>query len=328
MMSIWNTFLEWWRNTVWPGPPTFEPGGGLPEPIERRALVIIYNPPVPSQGNRPLIEAMGWNDPAALIEGYIHDLHAASYGYLQYRVVDTLHIPHFPVKQDGFCYSADAYVQAMQTNTGFHQPDGVDYARILEEFDLLRRIDADEFDEVWLFGGPYAGFYESIMVGPGAFFCNAPAYEHSGVQRRFIIMGFNYQRGVGEMLEAFGHRAESILRRVFAAASGAANLWERFNRIEKSHPGQAEVGSVHFAPNSQKDYDWGNPQTVVSRSRNWLNFPNLEGEPVQMTSAEWGGGDIRKHHVWWLQRFPHLQGQSGGIAYNWWGYVVDPNTVR
>jgi hypothetical protein len=31
-----------------------------------------------------------------------------------------------------------------------------------------------EIDEIWLFGGPYFGFYESRMAGPGAFWCNAP----------------------------------------------------------------------------------------------------------------------------------------------------------
>lgn len=326
-MQILAAFKSWWRRTFGPA-PAVPAGTGLPEPLERRALVIIYNPPVPCESNRPLIEALGWNDPARLIEGYISDLRQASYGYLNYRVTQVITAEHFPVKADGFCYDADAYVQAMQTNSGFHQPDTVDYARILEEFNLLSRIDADEFDEVWLFGGPYAGFYESIMVGPQAFFCNAPAYEHSGVGRRFIIMGFNYQRGVGEMLEAFGHRAESMMRRVFAGQSGDADLWERFNRIELRNPGQAEVGSVHFAPNSLRDYDWGNPAPVFSRSRAWLNFPDLSAPAVEMTCAEWGGGDIRRHHVWWLERFPHLLGQSNGIAWNWWWYAADPNTVR
>ena len=42
---------------------------------------------------------------------------------------------------------------------------------------------------------------------------------------------------------------------------------------------------------------------------------------------EWGGGDIRLHHLWWLDRFPRITGQNGNIAYNWWQYVVDPNLV-
>ncbi len=76
---------------------------------------------------------------------------------------------HFPVKADGFCYDADAYVQAMQTNSGFHQPDAVDYARILEEFNLLSRIDAESLTKSGCSAGRSC-FYESILVGHAGFF--------------------------------------------------------------------------------------------------------------------------------------------------------------
>jgi hypothetical protein len=42
---------------------------------------------------------------------------------------------------------------------------------------------------------------------------------------------------------------------------------------------------------------------------------------------EWGNGEIRQHHVWWLRHFPHAPGQMNGIANNWWRYVMDPNHV-
>ena len=166
------------------------------------------------------------------------------------------------------------------------------------------------------------------MAGPGAFWCNAPPLkgtEHAS--RRFVIMGFNYERGVGEMLEDLGHRAESMLNKVFADQRGEANLWERFCRYDKTHPGRAEVGNVHFAPNSLKDYDWGNPRFVPSRCDLWINFPDLSGEPEQVNCQAWGNGDIRKHHRWWFERFPHIVGQSNGISWNWWEYVIDPNRV-
>lgn len=327
-MSWWDKFIDWFKR-LWaqPAPPA-GPQGSLPEPVERKVLLVIYNPRVPGQGNNPLIEVLGWNSPALLVEGYLADLHQSSHGYLTYTIVETLEVDHFPVKQDGFTYTPDDYLHCWQTNSGFHQPDAVDYAAILTEFHIARRVNDAEIDEVWLFGMPYGGFYESIMGGPDAFFCNAPVLVTSGIDRRFIIMGFNYQRGVGEMLEAFGHRAESILRRVFRATSGDANLWERFNRIDRTAPGQAEVGSVHYAPNSKTDYDWGNTQKVLSRSRSWANFPDLSAPAVEMDSAEWGGGNIRAHHVWWLSLFPHIQGESNGIAWNWWKYACDPNLVE
>jgi hypothetical protein len=141
-------------------------------------------------------------------------------------------------------------------------------------------------------------------------------------------MGFNPERGVGEMLESFGHRCEDTLRRVYRNKSGAANLFERFCRYDQKNPGQAEVGSIHFAPNSQSDYDWGNPRPVPSRCDTWLNFPDLGGAPRTVTCADWGNGDIRLHHSWWLRRLPHVSGETDGIRNNWWGYIVDPGTVE
>jgi hypothetical protein len=166
------------------------------------------------------------------------------------------------------------------------------------------------------------------MAGPGAFWCNAPALkgtEHC--RKRFVIMGFNFERGVGEMLEDLGHRAESIMTRVFQHTKGDANLFERFTRYDLKYPGRAEVGNVHFAPNSKRDYDWGNPRFVPSLCDQWLQFPNLNGQPRMVNYLDWGRGDIRQHHVWWMRHFPHIEGEANGIAYNWWRYIIDPNTV-
>ena len=140
-------------------------------------------------------------------------------------------------------------------------------------------------------------------------------------------MGFNYERGVGEMLEDLGHRAESILSHVFRHTRGDANLWERFTRYDKTHPGRAECGNVHFAPNSVRDYDWGNRRPVSSRCDTWLNFPDLNGPARTVDCRDWGNGDIRRHHHWWFQRFPHVAGAANGLSHNWWEYVIDPNRV-
>lgn len=309
-------------------PPAPQPQDVLPQPITRKVMMIVFDPFVPEGGTQRLSQYLNWSDADVLANHYIQDLHTCSHGYLTYQIVEKTSVDGFPLKKDGFVYSVSEYLQAWQNQTGFHQPDLADYARILSDFNIVQKINSGIIDEVWLFGMPYAGFYESVMVGAGAFFVNAPPLTAAGVQRSFIIMGFNYQRGVGEMLEAFGHRAEFVLGRVFRNLSGNANLWERFTRYDKLHPGQAECGTVHFAPNSQMDYDWGNTTFVPSRCRNWLKFPDLSDPPVMVNCAEWGNGEIRQHHIWWLSLFPHLTGQSNGISWNWWEYVADPGRVQ
>jgi len=166
------------------------------------------------------------------------------------------------------------------------------------------------------------------MGGPGAFWCNAPPLkEVRDAHRRFIVMAFNFERGVGEMLESYGHRAESIMEYVFRYVPefNDQNLWKRFTRYDRIAPGRAEVGSIHFAPNSERDYDWGNRRKVLSHSQAWYDFPDLSAAPRMENCSVWGDGDIRRHHLWWFRHLPHVGGQTYGVPNNWWEYILDPN---
>jgi hypothetical protein len=304
-----------------------EPVGGRPQPITRKVSVIVFDPVVPSQGGRKLSQVLNWSSPDELTQKYVADLNEISYGYVNFSVVERIESGKFPVKLDGFAYTADDFVKYIKAGRGFHQPDAVDYHPILKEFNLIEKINDGAIDEVWLYAFPYAGFYESIMCGPGAFWCNAPELKGTDdAKRRFVIMGFNYERGVGQMLENMGHRAESIMDHAFRFKNGPENLWKRFIQHEKTNPGEAEVGTLHYAPNSATDYDWGNQTRVKSRWYVWQNFPNLDGAPREVTN-DWGGGEIRAHHMWWFKLLPHITGSRGGIAFNWWKYVIDPNQV-
>jgi hypothetical protein len=231
----------------------------------------------------------------------------------------------YPVKVDGFAYDDAAYLGAWQRRSGFHQPDAVDYQRLLAQFDIVAKVESDAIDEVWLFAFPYAGYYESLMVGDGAVWCNAPPLHLAGARRRFVVMGFNFERDVGCMLENFGHRAESIMAHVYRGQRGERNLWERFTRYDRDHPGRAECGNVHFAPSSQRDYDWGNRREVSARADAWYSFPDLSAPPRQMGCAEWGGGDMRLHHLWWLDHLPRVAGATDGVLNNWWAYLLRPD---
>jgi hypothetical protein len=338
-MGWWQQLLDWLGFAEDQSNTTVQPAADVParqvrpqarerpSPVHKKISLIIHNPAVPHTG-KTLNDFLGWHDPDRLAAEFIADIREVSYGYANYEIAERILVDDFPLKKDGFRYTADQYVRSWQRRGGFHQPDAVDYHALLDEFDMIAKVDSGAIDEFWLFAFPYAGYYESIMAGPGAFWCNAPPLAGTGdASRRFIIMGFNFERGVGEMLEAYGHRAESIMERVFRDRRGDQNLLHRFIRTDKSHPGRAEVGNIHFAPNSARDYDWGNPTPVPTRAPNWLNFPDLEGVAQPLTMSDWGRGDIRGHHKWWFKHLPHVQGEAGGIAYNWWQYIVDPNLV-
>lgn len=301
--------------------------------VEPKVLVINFAPVFPEQGGKRLYEVLGWNDPYALMPQYIADIEACSYGYVRYRVVETVEVDAYPLKLDGFRYTNATYLACHEGKEAWHQPDAVDYAAIFKAYKIPWRVMLGEIDEVWLWGFPYGGFWESTMAGGQPYFCNSEPVPGFWGFRTFVTMGFNYERGVGEMLEAFGHRVESIMRHVYGSwelapvsQQSVPHTWNRFTLYDKVAPGEAACGNVHFAPNSERDYDWGNRRTVMSNADDWLNYPELTGAQKPMNCAQWGNGDIREHHRWWLKRLPHAPGRApDGKLNNWWPYIVDFN---
>jgi hypothetical protein len=295
-----------------------------------KTLVIVYDPVVDPARGKGLSEFMRWNRVEDLARGFMSDILEVSGGLARYQITERIDVDGFPAKVNGYHYDAQSFLNVLRGFTPPYMPQEADYYAIIERFGILQRIASREIDEVWVFNFPHAGFYESIMGGPGAFWCNAPPLKNTAAAgRRFVIMGFSYERGVGEMLENMGHRAESILEKTFERHGGEANLWRRFIRYQQTAPGRAAVGNIHFAPNSQKDYDWNNPNPVLSECDDWLqNFPDLKGVLRTVTAREWGNGDIRQHHRWWFRHIPKVHGRTNGISNNWWGYIMDPNLVE
>jgi hypothetical protein len=309
--------------------PEMVPAAEPLQPMVIRTLVIVYEPTMDATTGTKLSRYMGWNNVEDLALGYMSDVLEVSGGLVRHQIVQRIDVDEFPAKVDGFRYDPRSYYNVMKGMMRPYMPQEGNYYDIIERFQLLDRVARNEIDEVWVFSFPHAGFYESIMAGPGAFWCNAPPLRNTNASgRRFVIMGFSYERGVGEMLENLGHRVESIMHKTFEGLSGADNLWERFCRYDKVSPGNAALGNVHFAPNSVRDYDWGNPTRVVSECDDWLyNFPNFKGIRRTVTTRDWGNGETRAHHKWWLKHLPKTNGQINGISNNWWQYVMDPNNV-
>jgi len=316
-----------------PEVPSSEPVDDPNEPAQTtvsKVLVIVYDPVMDEATAQKLSEKLGWQRTDDLATGFMSDILQYSHSMARYQVVERIDVNEFPAKVDGFRYTPETYMNVLRNLSSPYIPQGVDYYAIIEQFNLLERVASGKIDEVWVFGFPHAGFYESTMAGPNAFWCNSPALKNTKEStRRFVIMGFSYERGVGEMLESFGHRAESILNKTFERLTDDNNLWRRFSRYEKIAPGKAAVGTIHFSPNSQRDYDWNNSSTVKSECYDWLlNFPEFKGDIRDVTADEWGKGDIRAHHCWWFNHIPHTDGRQNGVHNNWWQYIIKPENVE
>jgi hypothetical protein len=287
---------------------------------------------------------MPWQSPNDLVNGCIQDILEASGGVARYQIAQRVELNEFPAKTDGYCYDPQTYLDVLKGVQPPYMPQEANYQEILTRLNVLPRIAMRDIDEVWLFAFPHAGFYESSMGGAGAFWCNSqPMTWSSKCARRFIVMGFSYERGVGEMLESFGHRAETLVSRVFncqdfvawsykksrvpAIVGPTLNLYQRFTSFDQIAPGNAGIGTIHYAPNSDRDYDWNNPRCVPSNCYDWYNFPKFHNDVRQLNANEWGNGDIRAHHKWWLKHLPKTTGRTDGVANNWWQYIMDPNLI-
>jgi hypothetical protein len=215
---------------------------------------------------RPAAVPAIWGNTSQLIEEYIEGILQASQRYLLYKIAAKLDVPKYPVLMDGRQYNDATWTRAIQDDkTAFRDAQGnyvmADYVRILQEFNIFQGIQTGQIHEVWMFGGPYFGFYESRMVGKGAFWCNAPGIEYNC--RRFVMMGFNYQRGAQEMIHSFGHRAESILCRKFNSQDFQNRLYSQQPIPTPKNPFEQwllEHGTVHRKPGGadygQNEFVW------------------------------------------------------------------------
>lgn len=327
--------------------PTTRPAGQTPLCI--RVLVLSFNPLIPGALYAPddpaapprgLREVGRWNDPLPLAAGFMQDICDASGGLVQYEIAEWLEVHRFQKKADGFIYTPEEYMRCLKGGTrpeaGWRQPDSLDYPHMVTEFDLVRRVESGEIDEVWMMGLPYFGYWESCMVGRGAFAVNGGVYDRVPCRRRFVIMGFNVERGVAEMLHDVCHRTEATLSRVYGGwkADELTSNWARFAANEKQS-GTAAVGTCHYPPNGQRDYDYANPRAVESTADDWLHYPDLTGRKRSFGCDEWraphhsaaGQPDYHRNYMcWWFAHLPKATGLNKDKRLNnWWEYVYNFN---
>ncbi|MCX6793969.1 MAG: hypothetical protein NTY06_02585, partial [Candidatus Gottesmanbacteria bacterium] len=163
--------------------------------------------------------------------------------------------------------------------------------------------------------------------GSGAYPTNGPPITGSSCANKLHVMGFSAERGIGEVLENFGHRVEGTMVHIYGVWNSYTPTtdWEKFAATDHYIPGKAACGGVHYAPNSERDYDWSNSQYANSTCDDWLNYPNLTGATKLINCSTWSCNeyDGYTYKKWWFMHLPHAAGQTDGKWNNWWRYVVN-----
>jgi hypothetical protein len=304
-----------------------------------RAIVLNYEPTVPSEGNRTLWQIFGWRDPRELAAGYIADMEAASGGAIDFQIVEWRDLREFPIFTDGSRYTPDQYVQNRRTDTGWSNA-GADFYAMAEQQGLADLVKNDVVDEFWCFGDHYFGLYgESWMAGPQSFFINGPSFPDFHVDRAVAGYFFSYERGVAEMIHNTGHRTENHVNRAYNYQWNTANPvtpWDFFTTNAAQSPGRTTfgVGNTHFPFNGAADYDYANTRTFPSFADDFVaSFPNPTYAAVPTTRDAWGdvgAGDWQRGYLRWM--FGHVPRGAGtaadGRQNNWYKYVWDFNSYR
>lgn len=297
-----------------------------------KVLSLVYDPILEAQGGKRLRVAKEWNDPAALTQAYFADLEQASGGFVKYELVETKVIDGYPPQRNGFVFDDQSFLTCVDSDFTQCGSDSTDYLRVFAEHDIAGRVKAKEIDEVFLWGAPGMGFFESMMAGPGAFAINGHPQPGVDSGRVFAVMGFNYQRQVPEMLESLGHRFESTLWRVYGSWSrDQAHAWNRFTALDAEQGGLGGVGNSHNAVNAANGtgYDRDNPRLVSSSAADWYRYPNLTGARAMVNHETWrqafprNGDGTWSYMVWWYDHVPRYAGRApDGRLNNWWRYFA------
>jgi hypothetical protein len=321
---------------LWPRPCADykPPAEGIGQKVAN-VVVVNYNPRIESEGGKRLTEVMHWSDPLELTRGVIDGIRTASGGYINYRIVKWVEIDGAPPFRSGFRYDDAGIMDVLKTHKWI-QGDGSSYAKIFEEAGVTKKFVEDfNVTEVWLWGAPGFHWDEYAMFIPERKKRLPPTdnpwfyrpYDIPDLGRTIWVMGWNYERGLGEALHSYAHRVEGILALVLGNGKWDKKLagkdpWNTWSMCDTDFPGEGSCGNVHVPPNGQDGYDYGNKRTVESYCDDWLSWPNLTGKRVTVDGSEWGH-DQAKYMVWWMGHMPKNPGRTGWGWNNWWIYVAN-----
>ena len=310
-----------------------------PKPAPTREVsvaLVIINPPIAAEGGLRFHERFGWDDPMALTNALVDSLNAVSEGVVHYNILETYDESELYADFQGMLITVDSIYRLFLEPgwTTFHQLEQIggaiqfDYNALLDAHGFCNQSNAGEIDEVWVYSMPFTGMYESRLTGDGAFWYNSPPLDGNDCTDQLPIMGFNYERGVAEAMHSFGHRVESAMAHTFGRWDNNAvdkNDWELFSHYYIGSSTYPQCGNIHFPPNGESDYDYGNNRLVFSGGLNWKYYPFFFNDFEPITCAAWGCSHLG-YMSWWFRHLPHFSCLSkDGRLNNWWSYIVDYN---
>lgn len=321
-----------------PAPEGVAPAAPPATVFAKKVYVVVYDPLL--SNGQLLSDALGWNEHSDLTQQTIDFFMQASANRVQYSVAQTTVLTDgWPVLTDGFRYTEAQYLAVYNGQAVPHSPANVNYNAIVNDprLDICGKANRGEIDEVWIYNGPWFGFWESTLVGPGAYWYNSsPVPGPHTCERLIPLMGPSPERGPDCAIENFGHRTESTMARVYGvweSSNPVHNNWEKFTLVDALAPAfsYSGCGNIHYPPNGIADYDYGNTSTAQTNCDDFAHYPSLH-EPssvlTSVTCSAWGCDHLEYFRYW----FSHLPSNTGcgsdSVAADWWGYFAVPASAN
>jgi hypothetical protein len=301
---------------------------------QAKVVVVIYDPVLEAHGGKTLREHVGGNDPRHYSLILADVIRQASWGYIDYVIVDMIEVDGYTKKVDGFRYTDETFLAAREKQQW--QEATTSYRAVLEENGLVDRCKREGITEVWLWGASGMHFDEFAGFIPNRYARFGPTdnpwlYRPYDIPpelgRTTWVMGFNYEVGADNMVHSYTHRVESMAALAFADGDWdpkkRRDPWNVFSWLEMDTPGTPSmVGNCHVPPNGQAGYDYGNARVVPSWCDGWNRFPDLRGAPRPVSREDWGGTQFG-YQKWILERLPKESGSTQYGYNNWWVYVAN-----
>ncbi|MFA6483250.1 MAG: alpha-amylase family glycosyl hydrolase [Bacteroidales bacterium] len=309
-------------------------------PLKIKVAVVVQDPSLPQYGGKKMHEVVKtpgrtfmWNDPRELSKEYEAALEKISHGTIQYEVVkiidDTL---LFSNRNDNNQPVGITDMVRLLMEPDWKTLKGIgthfDYKRFVEHYGFDKMRDRDEINEVWVWSFPYGGMWESNYCGKTGFWLNSDPTTTTTNEKLLVVMGLNYERKMSLALESYGHRFESVIWHLYGRwdyKGENPNNWEKFSRFEKTNPGLANIGNIHFPPNGDHDYDWVNKTPVTTCADGWNYYPDIKSDMTRTVDCSEWQCSHEGYMRWWFSHIPHFAGinAADGHLNNWWRYVVN-----
>jgi hypothetical protein len=301
--------------------------------ITKKVYVIVYDPLL--SNNQKLSQYLGWSDHTTITQGTIDFFKQASNNRINYVVAQTTIVTSgWPQLVDGFSYTEQEYLAVLANQQPHHVPTGVDYNNIVNsvQFDICGKVNRGEIDEVWIYNGPWFGFYESTLAGPGAYSFNSPPVSGTNNCNKLVpIMGPSPERTTNEAVHNFGHRMEFTMAQTYGGwqKNDTSHSWAKFALARGQAPSYSYsgCGEIHYPPNSVIEYEYDHASGYLSNCADFANYPSLS-DPLQVAQpvscSAWGCMELNFYQYW----FNHLPTFTGcgpdNVANDWWKYFASP----